>query len=71
MDSSVLTLIACTPVLGGWIAVITCRFLSTARRKREHAEWARLAAGVSGLTALDADLDRVWGDEQEWSRRNR
>ncbi len=71
MHSSLLTVIACTPILGGWIAVTVCHYRLTARRRRECAEWARLAAGVSGLTELDAVLDRAWGDEQEWIRRYR
>ncbi len=71
MDSSLLTVIACTPVLGGWIAVTVCHYRLTARRRRECAEWARLAEGVSGLAEVDTDLDRAWGDEQEWIRRYR
>ncbi len=71
MNSGALTLIACTPVLGAWIAVIVCHYRTKARRRRELAEWARLADGVSGLVEMDTDLDRAWGDEQEWIRRYR
>ncbi|HEX9040863.1 MAG TPA: hypothetical protein VF838_07510 [Trebonia sp.] len=71
MGSSVLSLIACTPILGGWIAVTVCHYRLTARRRRESAEWAWLAEGVSGLAEVDADLDRAWDDEQEWIRRYR
>jgi len=71
MGFSVLTLIACALFAGGWAAVTVCHCRSTARRNRERAEWARLAEGVSGLAGLDGDLDRAWGDEQEWIRRYR
>jgi hypothetical protein len=71
MNSGALTLIACTPLVGGWIAVTLCHYRLAARRRRERAAWARLAERVSGLPELDADLDRAWGDEQEWIRRYR
>jgi hypothetical protein len=71
VDSSALTLIACAPVLGGWVTVTVCHYRSAARHRRERAEWARLAEGVSGLAELDACLDRAWGDEQERIRRHR
>jgi hypothetical protein len=64
-------LVACLPILGGRVAVTGCRYRLTARRRRERAEWARLAESVDGPAELDPDLDRAWGDEQEWIRRYR
>jgi hypothetical protein len=71
VESSVLILIACTPVLAGWVAVTVVHRRAQARSGRERAEWVRLAEGVSDLTELDADLDRAWGNEQERIRRYR
>lgn len=66
-----LTVVSCALFAGAWIAVTVCHYRLTARRKRERAEWARLTETVPGLAELDADLDRPWGNEQEWIRRYR
>jgi hypothetical protein len=68
VQSSVLTLIACTPILVAWLAVFGYRSRATRRRRREQAEWTWLAAGLS---ELDAELDRAWTDEQDRIRRYR
>ncbi len=68
MPSSVLTVIACTPVLAGWLGVYAGRYL-TSRRRRVHAQqWAQMSAFLSDL---DADLDLAWAAEQERIRRHR
>ena len=68
MPTSVLTVIACLPIVGGWLGVYAGRYL-TARRRRVHAEqWAQLSAFLSDL---DADLDLAWAAEQERIRRYR
>jgi hypothetical protein len=65
--SSVLTVIACSPILAGWAAVCVFQYLSLRRRRRQRAQWARLAAT---LTGLDAELDQIWAAEQERIRRH-
>jgi hypothetical protein len=68
VPSSVLTVIACLPILAGWLGVYAGRYV-TARRRQVHAEqWARLAASLSDL---DAELDLAWAAEQERIRRYR
>ncbi len=68
MPSSVLTVIACIPIVAGWLGVYAVRYL-TSRRRRVHAEqWAQLSASLSDL---NADLDLVWAAEQERIRRYR
>lgn len=71
MGFSAPALIACALFAGAWIAVTVGHYRSRARRKRERAQWARLAQSVPGLPELDADLDRAWGEEQERIRRYR
>ena len=87
MGFGVLPLSACAAVLAGWTALAACHYRAQTRRRRERAEWARLTEAewarlteaewarltesVSGLAELDADLDRTWGNEQEWIRRYR
>ena len=71
MGFSAPALIAWVLFVGAWTAVTVGHYRVTARRKRERAQWARLAQSVPGLTELDADLDRAWGDEQERIRRYR
>lgn len=66
MPTSVLTAIACTPIVAGWLAVGVCQFLSVRRRRLHGRQWALLAAGLS---ELDAELDRTWTEEQERIRR--
>lgn len=68
MPPSVQTVIACTPIVVGWLAVCVCQYLSDRRRRRDAARWAQLAAALS---ELDADLDRSWAVEQERMRRHR
>jgi hypothetical protein len=68
VPSSVLTLIACTPILIAWLAVYVYRSRATRRLRREQGEWTRLTAGLS---ELDAELDHAWTDEQERIRRYR
>jgi hypothetical protein len=63
-----LTLIACTPILAGWLGVWAARYLTGRRRRVRAARWARLAVFLSDL---DADLDRAWAAEQERIRRYR
>lgn len=68
MPSSVLTVIACAPILTGWLGVYAGRYLNR-RRGRVHAEqWAQLSVFLSDL---DADLDLTWEAEQERIRRYR
>ena len=68
MSSSVLTVIACTPIAAGWLGAYAGRHL-TSRRRRVHAEqWAQLSVFLSDL---DADLDVTWSAEQERIRRYR
>jgi hypothetical protein len=66
MGSSVLTVVACTPILAGWLAVCLFQCLAVRRRRRQDAEWTRLAAALSDL---DAELDHTWAAEQERMRR--
>lgn len=66
MPPSVLTVIACTPILAGWIAVSVVEYRSGHRRRRQAAEWSRFTAGQS---ELDAELDRAWAAEAERIRR--
>jgi hypothetical protein len=68
VPSSVLTMIACTPILAGWLGVCVCQYRSARRRRLDEAQWAGLA---SGLAELDAELDRAWAEEQERIRRYR
>jgi hypothetical protein len=68
VQSSVVALIACTPILVAWLAVFAYRSRATRRRRREQAQWTRL---IAGLSELDAELDRTWADEQERVRRYR
>jgi hypothetical protein len=64
------SVIVCTPVLAGWLALCgplyLSRYRSWRRWRRERAEWARLTAGEP---ELDADLDRAWAAEHERIRR--
>lgn len=62
MNSTVLTVIACSPIVIAWLAVCVYHCLAVRRRRRQHAEWARLAVS---LADLDADLDRAWTAEKE------
>ena len=71
MGFGVLPPAACAGVLAGWTALTACHYRAQTRRRRERTEWARLTESVSGLAELDADLDRTWGNEQEWIRRYR
>jgi hypothetical protein len=65
VPSTVLTAIACTPIVAGWLGVCVSRYLPG--RRRVHArQWTRIAAGLS---ELDAELDRAWAEEQERIRR--
>jgi hypothetical protein len=64
---SVQTVIACTPIVAGWLAVCVCRYLADRRRRVEAEQWARLTAALS---ELDANLDRSWAAEQERIRRH-
>ena len=70
MPSSLLTLIACSPILVGWLAICACRTWTRGRRRRQQArsraQWARLTAGLSDL---DAHLDHAWAAERERIRR--
>ena len=66
MGSSVVTVVACTPILAGWLAVCVFRYLAVRRRRRQDAEWTGLAAALSDL---DTELDRTWAAEQERTRR--
>jgi hypothetical protein len=72
VPSSLLTLIACSPIMAGWLAIYGCRFWAVGRQRRQEArrqaEWARLTARLS---ELDAHLDRAWAAEQERIRRYR
>jgi hypothetical protein len=67
-----LTLIACSPILIGWLAVYACRGWSGGRSRRQQArcqaQWARIAAALSDL---DAELDRTWAAEKERIERSR
>jgi hypothetical protein len=67
VSPSVLTLIACTPIVAGWVAVCVCQYQYDRRRRLSAAQWARLAPR---LAELDAELDRSWADEQERIRRS-
>jgi hypothetical protein len=62
------TVIACIPIVVGWLAVRACHYRLDRRRRVEAERWARLAAALS---ELDADLDRTWAAEQERIRRLR
>jgi hypothetical protein len=66
MGSSVLTVVACTPILAGWLAVRVFHCLAVRRRRRQDAEWTALAAALSDL---DTELDRTWAAERERIRR--
>jgi hypothetical protein len=70
VPSSLLTLIACSPIIIGWLAVYACRRWSGSSQRRQaarhEAEWDRLTAGLS---ELDAHLDRAWIAERERIQR--
>jgi hypothetical protein len=70
VPSSLLTLIACSPILLGWLAIYACRTWVNGRGRRQQArseaQWDRLTAGLSDL---DAHLDQAWADERERIRR--
>jgi hypothetical protein len=70
VPSSLLTLIACSPIIIGWLAVYACRRWSGSNQRREAArhaaQWERLTAQLS---ELDAHLDRAWAVERERIRR--
>ena len=66
MQSAMLTLAACAPILAGWLTAGVCRLVVQRRRgRREDAAWERLTAG---LTGLDAKLDRIWAAGQDRTR---
>jgi hypothetical protein len=67
VSPSVLTLIACAPIVAGWVAVCVCQYLYDRRRRLNAAQWARLAPS---LAELDAELDRGWAAERERIRRS-
>jgi hypothetical protein len=66
VGSSVVTVVACAPILVGWLAVCAFRYLAGRRQRRQETEWTRL---VAALSDLDAELDRTWAAEREWIRR--
>jgi hypothetical protein len=70
VPTSLLTLIACSPILLGWLAVYACRTWVKDRGRRQQAtsraQWDRLAARHSDL---DAQLDRAWAAERERIQR--
>jgi hypothetical protein len=68
VPSSVVTVIACAPILTAWLAVLVYRYQATRRLRREHEQWTRL---IAGLSELDAELDRSWTAEEERIRRYR
>ena len=70
MNSIVLNVIVCAPILIAWMAVCgpwyLTRHLANRRRRRERAAWTRVA---EGLSELDAQLVRAWDAEGERIRR--
>jgi hypothetical protein len=66
-----LTAIVCAPILIAWLAVCgpwyLSRHLASRRRRREHAAWTRVEAGLSDL---DAELDDAWITERERTKRH-
>lgn len=72
MPPSLLTVIACSPILVGWLAAYACRLWARGRRRRQQASRQAQWTGIAqGLSDLDADLDATWTTEKERIRRYR
>jgi hypothetical protein len=72
MGSIMWELIACAPILIGWLVLCgpwyLSRHLARRRRRRELMAWIRLSPG---LTELDAHLERTWTQSQGHHRTER
>ena len=66
MGFTMLELIICVPILIAWAALCgswyLSRHLDRRRRRRELIAWMRVSRGLSDL---DVDLDRTWGEDRE------
>jgi hypothetical protein len=66
MSSVTVNVVVCAPILTAWLAVCRTLYVSRRRERRQQAEWERMRPSLS---ALDADLDRIWSAEEKRIRR--